>query len=132
MEYKLGSESSAIQLFYSIRTKAYLTLVSVKDIDKPATQWMKRSLKGSVLRARAENLTLEDYLKMGDISKPPGLHLDMRRIRSRDWRLYFVSLNRGGTTPFDRKRFLLSDAATGNGLGSGATVPFGFLSDNVE
>ena len=46
VEHKLCSDSATIQLFYSVRTKAYVCLVSLKEIGEPPQDYLKKSLKG--------------------------------------------------------------------------------------
>ena len=126
VEHRLCSDSATIQVFYSVRTKAYVCLVSLKEIGKPAQDYLKKSLKGPVLRNRVEGLTLLDYLKMGDLSgeNPPDVHLDMRRLQAKNWKMYFLSVNRASSTAFDRKRLLVDT--------SGFSVPFGFRAEGDE
>ena len=126
LEHELASDSATVQVFHTIRTKAYVCLISMKDIDQPPRDYLKRSLKGAVLKNRAQGLSLLDFLKMGDLTDPktPDVHLDMRRLRSKNWKIYFLSMNRGGTTAFDRKRLLIDT--------SGFSVPFHFRAEGDE
>ena len=126
LEHELASDSATVQVFHTIRTKAYVCLISMKDLNQPPRDYLKRSLKGAVLKNRAQGLSLLDFLKMGNLTDPktPDVHLDMRRLRSKNWKIYFLSMNRGGTTAFDRKRLLVDT--------SGFSVPFHFRAEGDE
>ena len=104
-----------------MRHKVYCSLVALESEDGVYTSFLKKCLKGAVLRSRADCLKLEDFFAFGDADKPVSLQEDMRSICSKNWRIYFVSLSRKSPTIYCRKRYLL-DAKTG------LSAPHGFLS----
>ena len=123
IEHIIGAHSQAISVFYTIRTKVYLSICFVRaDAKEPGVESLKTTLKGALLKSRSSTFGLEDYLRMGDAREMPILETSMPKLTSKHWRLYFISLGRHRPTVFDRKRYLL-DAE------SGISVPHGFLAE---
>ena len=122
-EHDVGSHSDGIVLFYTIRTKVYISIAHVQNHDSPPISKVKKIMKGPILKSRAGNMTLEDYLTMGDANCSPVLQRDMRKLQGRHWKMYFSALDRYQPTIFDRKRWLACKY-------SGISVPFGYLSSS--
>ena len=117
-ETNIGSRNQEIVLFLPIRSKCYLCLVHLEDEDGKSTQWFKQCSKGPILKSRVNHYGIDDYVEMSQIA-PPKLELDMRKIQSKCWKLYFTNISRRRPNVFERKRRLV-DTKTGR------TVPFGY------
>ena len=124
-EHVFGSRFQSILLFYCIRLKCYACLVHLENENNVYTSFLKKTLKGAVLRTRANCLELADFFRFASLEEAPLLQQDMRKIASHNWSVYFQKLSRYSPTIFCRKRYLLNAK-------SGLTVPHGFLADSRE
>ena len=122
LEHPIAQKMQGIRTFYVVRHKVYFSLISLEQEDGVYTSFLKKCLKGAVLRTRADCLKMADFFEFGDAEKPVTLQEDMRSICSKNWNVYFVSLDRKSPTIYCRKRYLLD-------VKSGLTAPHGFLSD---
>ena len=117
-EILCGSINSEILLFYPVRQKCYFTIVHVENEGQEPFNWYKACSKGPILKSRVKQYQLADYVEMSE-STTPKFELDLRKIQSKSWRLYFSSITRRCPNKFERKRRLIDSA-------SGKTVPFGY------
>ena len=85
------------------------------------TKFLKRTCKGGVLRSRVNQFQLGDYINMGSAVNPE-FELDLRKLQSRNWKMYFISQKRKRTHIFERKRRLIN-------ADSGFTLPFGYCGE---
>lgn len=123
-EHDCGSKFQGILCFYTVRAKCYASLISFEDENGVHTSFLKKCLKGGVVRSRTECLALQDYFNLGDYTKQPSLESDMPRLASKNWSVYFAMMSRVTPTIFSRKRYLLDPS-------SGLSCPFGLLSDEA-
>ena len=123
LEIPIGEVNQVLTCFYTIKSKIYASLTYIENKDGGSTTFLKKTMKGGILRARSKALTLEDYFAMGDINAPPTLQENMPRLVSKNWTVYFTHLSRYNPTIFDRKKVLVDPV-------SGLTCPIGFLENN--
>ena len=87
------------------------------------TTFLKKTMKGGILRSRANSLEIGDYFRLGQIENGPILERDMRKLALFNWSVYFCSQSRYTPSLFCRKKVLVN-------VKSGLLAPHGFLSDD--
>ena len=122
LEHPISELMQGILTFYVVKHKCYASLIHLEDKEGVSTSFLKKCLKGAVLRSRTANLDLTDFFRFGNPDEVPSLQTEMPKIASRNWSVYFINMSRYEPTVFSRKRYLVDRA-------SGLTVPFHFLAD---
>ena len=123
IEHGLGAVWQCVKLFYVVRIKCYAALVHLEDETGQATTFLKRTMKGGILKARANAMELADYFRLGQYDNGPILEQDMRKLAVHNWKIYFAHVARMTPSIFCRKKVLVNQQ-------SGLLAPHGFLSDD--
>lgn len=123
LEHSVAVFFQAVHLFYVIRSKCYCSLIYLDNGEGNVTTFLKKTMKGGILRARADSLEIGDYFRLGQFENGPILEHDMRKLALYNWSVYFCHQSRYTPSLFCRKKVLVN-------VQTGLLAPHGFLSDD--